>query len=37
MNRMAAAMGIMLGLLAGVTLATAGTETHFPFALYADF
>ncbi len=36
MNKLAAAIGILMGLTAGVTLATAGTDTGLPFGLYAE-
>ncbi len=35
MNKIAAVLGILLGLTAGVTLATASTDATTPFALYA--
>lgn len=36
MNKFAAAIGLCLGLAAGVTLATAGTDNGFPFVQYAE-
>ena len=35
MNKMAAMIGLVLGLTAGVTLATAGTDTGLGFGLYS--
>jgi hypothetical protein len=35
MNKLAAAIGVLMGLTAGVTLATSGTDSGFPFVLYA--
>jgi hypothetical protein len=35
MNKLAAAIGVLMGLTAGVTLATAGTDSGFRFVLYA--
>ena len=34
MNKIAATVGILLGLTAGVTLATPGTETGLRMAMY---
>lgn len=36
MNKLAAVVGILMGLTAGVTLATAGTDAGLPFAIYAE-